>query len=71
MKISTLPKVGSILSDHTGTPCVVIKSWSWEDRIAVLKNGCVTLEMIANLHDFDLSDILNNQRNNQVKNVGV
>jgi len=58
------PEVGELLYDNTGEPCVVVKTWPWEDRVSVLFHGQVMLIELDKLsRDSDISIFINSRTN--------
>ena len=58
MSTEAHPQVGSVLFDQSGVPCLVIKTWPWEDRVSVLSQGHVELVALDELSTRGFDSIL-------------
>ena len=61
------PQIGSVLFDQSGVPCLVIKTWPWEDRVSVLSQGHIELVALDKLTASDFESILSTNEVNDGK----
>ena len=58
MSRETRPHAGEVFLDSTGAPCLIVKTWPWEDRASVLSHGHVELVELNKLTELDFDSIL-------------
>jgi hypothetical protein len=48
-KVEELPEAGELLYDEDDHPCIVVKTWPYEDRVYALRDGEIDLISLSRL----------------------
>lgn len=57
-------QIGDMVLDDNGTPCLILKTWYYDSRVAVLKNGYKLLIESDSLQKEDINNTEKNEKCN-------